>query len=429
MSIDIQKIRIEGIYQQRQEGYFMQRAKLPAGVLSTAQANCIADTADKFGRGLIHLTSRGSMEIHWLKADDLQSVKQEFAKTGLTSRGACGGAVRGISCSSQNTLDFPQLESVARRLHLHFTANPRFEGLPKKFKICIEADASSGRHLIQDVGLVMTKNDREGCNYDVWIAGGLGREPRAGFLFEAGVAEERIIPVIEAVANVYARLAPPPKRLKFLAAQLGENELRRLIIAEPSYGETFLQRGVLTDNLTQASPERKRLVFQVFAGQLTSAELRSIAAFASKHAEGVLQVTADQNIAFSLPAGADTLPATAELAELGSSHSPEAEVTFRVCPGNHECKMGLAATRDIAKVVINSMSPDQRISTWALSGCANSCTQPQLADLGIVTAKLTGNPDGTKAPLFDLYHRTDDGLGTRFAEGITLEDLQKHLHT
>jgi len=423
LSIDPQKVRIEGVYQQRQDGYFMQRVKLPAGVLSAAQADCIADTAARFGQGLVHLTSRGSMEIHWLKGDDLPLVKQELAKCGLTSRGACGGAVRGITCSSQDAAEFPQLESLARRIHRHFTANPRFEGLPKKFKIGIEADTTSGRHLIQDTGLVWAGSNADGCSYDIWIAGGLGREPQAGFLFAQNVREEQIIPIIEAVVAVYTRLAPPPKRLKFLAAQLGEDELQRLVKAEPAYGETLPVRGVFGDNMTQPAQGQSRLLHPVFAGQLTTAGLRQLAAFAKKNADSVLQATVDQNIAFQLSAGVKPDQATDELAALAGDAAAAAQVTFRVCPGNHECKMGLAATRDIAKTVIAAMNPAAKARTWAVSGCPNSCTQPQLADYGIVSSKLVAGAAGEKLPLFDLYQRSKTGLGEKVCERLTLEEL------
>ena len=417
-----QNLRLEGIYQQRQAGYFMQRVKLAAGVISAVQARCVADTAERFGRGTIHLTSRGSMEIHWLKGEDLPLVKQEFAKVGLTSRGACGGAVRGVTCSGQDAVEFPQLESLARRIHRHFTGNPRYEGLPKKFKIGIEASISSGRHLIQDVGLVLAGNVDGGACYDLWIAGGLGREPRAGFLLVKSLRESMIIPVIEAIIAVYARLVPPPKRLKTLAADPGEAELRRLIEAEPSYHEQIPERGGFTDNLTQPAGGRERLLHPVFAGQLTAAALHELAAFAQKNADSILQVTADQNVAFPLTACVNPDQAAAELATLADADTGDAQVTFRICPGNHECRMGLAATRDIAKKVIAALSPSARKLTWALSGCANSCSQPQLADVGIISSALAGD-GGEKTARFDLYERPTAGLGEKVRERLTLDEL------
>ena len=259
MSTTVSEYRLDGIYKQRQEGFYMQRVKLPAGVISAAQARAVAAVATRFGRGTVHLTTRGSMEIHWLAEADLPEVKRDLAKAGLTSRGACGGAVRGITCGSQGAQGFPALESLARRLHRHFTGNPRFERLPKKFKIGIEADAAGGRHLIQDVGLVLAGISGDSARYDVWIAGGLGREPRAGFLFARDLPEERVIPLIEAIVTVYAAHAPPPKRLKYLAREFGEEKLRRLIEAEPAAGEELPPVSGLPDHLIADAAGRHRL--------------------------------------------------------------------------------------------------------------------------------------------------------------------------
>jgi sulfite reductase (ferredoxin) len=117
------------------------------------------------------------MEIHWLSERGLPQIKRELAQVGLTSRGACGGAVRGVTCGSQDAQGFPALETLARRLQSHFTGNPRFERLPKKFKIGIEADVSGGRHLIQDVGLVLSRVEEGRDRFDIWIAG-LSRSSR-----------------------------------------------------------------------------------------------------------------------------------------------------------------------------------------------------------------------------------------------------------
>jgi sulfite reductase (ferredoxin) len=419
---DQKNLRIEGIYVQRQEGYFMQRVKLAAGVISAQQARTVAEVAETFGKGTIHLTSRGSMEVHWLQGEDLPAVKRNFAMVGLTSRGACGGAVRGVSCSSQGAAEFPQLESLARRLQRHFTGNPRFEGLPKKFKIGIETDTTGGRHLIQDVGLVLTGADSGMTGYDVWIAGGLGREPRAGFLLERGVREEGIIPVIEAVIAVYVRLVPPPKRLKSLAATLGETELRRLIEAEPAYGEVLLPVGGFPDGLTESANGKRRVVIPVFAGQLTADQLRGLAAFADRHAGGAMQVTADQDIAFV--SGGDTEGAVRELTtQMNACSATGAAVTFRICPGSHECRMGLAATRDLAGTLIAEMNPAAMRQAWAISGCPNSCTQPQLAAAGIVVSKLVAGEDGVRTPRFDLYRSSGAGLGEKVGEQMTFAGL------
>jgi sulfite reductase beta subunit-like hemoprotein len=125
---------------------------------------------------------------------------------------------------------------------------------------------------------------------------------------------------------------------------------------------------------------------------------------------------------FILSPAADRENAANELHSLAVS--PDAEpVTFRICPGSHECKMGLAATRDLAKALIAVMPEKSRGLVWALSGCPNSCVQPQLADVGIVSSRLVTNEQGGKAPLFDLYRRHCAGLGEKLQSQLTIDEL------
>ena len=419
MSVQVTEYRLDGIYRQRQDGFFMQRVKLAAGVIPAVQARAVAAVSTRFGQGTIHLTTRGSMEIHWLRETDLPEVKRTLAAVGLTSRGACGGAVRGVTCSSQGAAGFPALETMARRIHRHFTANPRFEKLPKKFKIGVEADVCGRRHLIQDVGLVLSDSSADGSLYDMYVAGGLGREPQAGFLYESAVSENRIIPVIEAIARVYAAHTPAGKRLKHLIREIGETEFRRLVAREPSAGEELPTVSGLPEFLATAADGR-RIVARVHAGQLTSDQLITLADFAGKWADGVLMATADQDIAFHVNAALDLAEASSALARCGFG---ENLVTFRICPGSHLCRVGLSATRDIARSIIDCMGLSSRARTWAISGCPNSCTQPQLADVGIVTSSLVKDDSGERTPRFDICRLNGEGLGTVVEQALTLGKL------
>lgn len=411
--------RLDGIYKQRQDGFFMQRVKLTAGVISSGQARTVAALSTRFGQGTIHLTTRGSIEIHWLQEADLPEVKRVLAGAGLTSRGACGGAVRGVTCSSQGAVGFPAVETMARRIHRHFTANPRFERLPKKFKVGVEADVSGRRHLIQDVGLVLSGGDDSDARYDVYVAGGLGREPQAGFLFESCVSENRVIPLIEAIARVYAAHTPAGKRLKHLLREIGETEFRNLVAQEPTANEELPPVSGLPDFLAPVSGSR-RIVSQIFAGQLSSEQLTSLADFADLWADGILMVTADQDMSFHISPAVDPAEASAALSRGGFA---DAQVIFRVCPGSHQCRVGLSPTRDITRTLIDCMGPAAKTLTWALSGCPNSCTQPQLADIGIVSSSLAKDDSGERSPRFDICRLNGAGLGTVVERSLTLDEL------
>lgn len=425
MRFDPQQLRIDGVYAQRQPGTFMLRIKVPAGILSAEQAEAVADIADRFAGGLLHLTTRGSIELHGLTEDHLPSVWRGLAAVGLTSRGACGGAVRGVVCGSVTAAAWPLVQSLAHKLHLHFTRNPHFEALPKKFKIGVFTGDNEGRHLIQDLSLVHRENEADAPRYDVWAAGGLGREPLPAFLVEEAVAEDRIIPLVEAIVRVYKERAPKGKRLKHLVRDLGREKFLALVaerrgdqplpLADFFSGELF--PSVATGNVCVEAP--------VFAGELTTGGLRSLAAVARDVAGGFMVLTGDQNVRFLLPEAARRQDALDAVAAAGfAADRPEQRVAFRICPGSHECAMGLAPTRDVARAVIGAMNDDAAALRWSISGCPNSCSQPQLARVGIVTAKSVKGEDGQRRPLFDLYRREDDGsLGVLVGSGLELEEL------
>lgn len=405
----------------------MLRVKIPAGVLSSTQAEAISKISEGYSNGILHLTCRGSIEFHWLKYENLPEIFRQLAAVGLSSRGACGGAVRGISCSTTFNHNFALVQNVARKLNRHFMGNPYFEGLPKKFKIGIDSGYDQSRHLIQDVGLVLVGIQEDQPCFDVWCAGGLGREPQAAFLLELGLPESGLIPLIESVVQVYRDNTPPPKRLKYLVNQIGEAGFRSLLQndrqrrPQPQVQHTLDGPTIMTGGEIINVP--------IFAGELPSAALLRLATIAREAATGFMAVTADQNIALPLTPGKDAAEIRNQLEGQGFFDNPETQVAFRICPGNHECRMGLVATREIARNVIAAMGENGRAATWAVSGCSNSCSQPQLADHGIISRRLVNEEDGTRTPRFDLVLRSDTSrLGQLVQENLSLAEVHKFLN-
>jgi len=425
MTIDYNRLRVEGVYKQDEDGHLMLRVKVPAGVLSSEQALKVADISERFSNGLLHLTTRGSVELHWLQFGDLPEIQRQLAAVGLTTRGACGGAVRGIVCSTTFADGFPVVQVLARKLHRHFAGNPHFEGLPKKFKIGVDAGYAGARHLIQDAGLVYVGTEEGSDLYDVWLAGGLGREPMPALLFKEKVPERQLIPLLEAVVRLHKKNTPVGKRLKHVRQALGEKKFLQLLTTElEGAAELELADGFEKRLTALSHGPAVRVEAVVFAGEIDSAAFRRMAEVAVRFAEGFLALTADQNVAFLLADGALRDEAQRELAAAGFPGTTPAErVVFRVCPGSHECRMGLAATRDVAREVVAALGAKGGDLRWAISGCGNSCAQPQLADAGIIAVKSVRGEDGRRHPLFDLYRREDSGFGRPVRQGLSLQEL------
>jgi len=348
-----------------------------------------------------------------------------MASVGLISRGACGGAVRGVVCGSLSVAGAPRLEAAVRQIHRHFSGNPRFETLPKKFKIAVEADTSSGRYLIQDLSLVPVDLSAEQLSFNVWVAGGLGREPTPAFLLAQDVAQERVIGIVEAVVRVYTAHTPAGKRLKHLVREIGREEFIARVMAEPTATEELPTVPSLSSSLVPevASPAQ-RIEVGVFAGELAGSELLALAEIGTKWGGGILLVTGEQNIVLHIDAKADPDLVRQELVYAGFPGTARRErAKIRVCPGSHECLVGLAPTRDIAASLVESMSPAGLKLQWAISGCHNSCAQPQLADAGVIVSRLQSGESGEKEPLFDLYRRSGPEFGEKVAERLTLAEL------
>lgn len=423
--IDYQGLRIEGIYKQNEAGQLMLRVKLAGGLLSVAQAAALARLGAQYGSGTLHLTTRGSIEFHDLEFPQIAPVQRAMEAVGLFSRGACGGAVRGISCSTGFGRGFNDSQVLGRRLLLYFSGNPHYEGLPKKFKIAVEADYQGSRHLIQDLAFVHAGREADTVLYDVWTGGGLGREPQAAILYRQGVPESELLPLAEAIIRVYRDNVPPPKRLKSLLRTRGEEEFRRLVAAELARIEPVQFRDAFDKALLPISGAAAELKLEVpvWVGEIKAERLGILASNAEEVGINYLQVTADQNLAL-LPEDQQSRRQLIEaLTRAGFADLDQPFAVLRACPGSHECRMGLAATRDLASVLQQRYGARLSGRSLAISGCANSCAQPQLAEFGIRAGKSVKEEDGRRTPRFDLYRRHDEGLGEQVATQLTQAEL------
>ncbi len=422
MELDEQQLRLEGIYRQNDRGEYMQRVKLPGGILSLAQASALADLGQRYGSQVLHLTTRGSIEFHNLQGSDLPEIHRRLAAVGLFSRGACGGAVRGISCSSSFGPGYARMQVVLRHFLRYFSGNPNFEGLPKKFKFAFEAGYERSRHLIQDLALVLVEEQDGEALYDVWIAGGLGREPQAGFLLADRVNERELLPCAEAVIRVYKSWGEKGRRLKHLLNQVGEAELRqrisdaRKLVPDQYFNDAF-PKALLPDE------QSRRIRLEIFAGQLPAKRLADLCELADNAGIAWLLVTPDQDIELVLGGQDDEIEG--HLVQAGFELSDQAGA-LRVCPGNHECRMGLSATREVAQRLREEFGEHLDTRSIAISGCANSCAQPQLAEFGIIASKLQRDGE-QRIPLYDLYRRQGDGLGRKIHSQLDLEALIEQL--
>ncbi|MGN0473603.1 MAG: 4Fe-4S binding protein [Acutalibacteraceae bacterium] len=96
MAVDYATLKKGGFMRQKQKNNFSLRLRVVGGNLSAVQLAKIAEVADKFGDGHVHLTSRQSVEIPFIKLDRIDEVKAALADGGVEP-GVCGPRVRTVT--------------------------------------------------------------------------------------------------------------------------------------------------------------------------------------------------------------------------------------------------------------------------------------------------------------------------------------------
>lgn len=135
MAADYAALKKGGFMRQKQKNNFSLRLRVVGGNLTSVQLAKIAEVAEKFGDGHVHMTSRQSVEIPFIKLDDIDEVKAALAEGGVEP-GVCGPRVRTVT-ACQGAAICPSgcidTYSLAKELDERYFARE----LPHKFKFGI----------------------------------------------------------------------------------------------------------------------------------------------------------------------------------------------------------------------------------------------------------------------------------------------------
>lgn len=103
MAVDYGALKKGGFMRQKQKNNFSLRLAVVGGNLTAENLRIIAEVAEKYGDGHVHLTSRQSVEIPFIKLDQVDEVKEKLAEGGCKP-GVCGPRVRTITACQGNAI-------------------------------------------------------------------------------------------------------------------------------------------------------------------------------------------------------------------------------------------------------------------------------------------------------------------------------------
>ena len=456
-----------GVYGQRQQGVQMVRIKIPYGRLTTAQLNRIADVADKYANGNLHLTTRQDIQLHYVSLDRTPELWAELEKDVLTLREACGNTVRNITASAKAGIDPEEAFDVspyAQEMFSYFLRNPVCQEMGRKFKIAFSSsEKDSAFTFIHDIGLIPKLKQVDGQEvrgFKVLIGGGLGAQPHMAEVAHEFLEEDQLMPFAESLLRIFDRYGERKKRgrarMKFLLKSLGKEELLKLAQQEhkalkvKSYHvntdivpEQLLPQHTDFEPLkptdaskfalwkaTNVFPQKQSAYFGAYIklplGNIHSDEARQLAAVVSRYASDDIRITVNQGFLLkflsdsALPHLFNALDALG-FAEPGFDST--ADIT--ACPGTDTCNLGISNSTGVSlrlEQLIREEYPELIRNSdikIKISGCPNSCGQHGIASIGFHGSSLKDKTKRVLPALQVLLGGGVDGNGEgRIAEKV-----------
>ncbi|MGB2338734.1 MAG: nitrite reductase, partial [Flavobacteriaceae bacterium] len=183
-NIDEEKFRslrlARGVYGQRQQGVQMVRIKIPYGKFSSKQLLRIADVADRYSNGNLHITTRQDVQIHHVDLEKTPQLWAELEQDDITLREACGNTVRNVTASPFAGIDPDEpfdVSPYAQAFFSYFLRNPICQDMGRKIKIAFSSSAHDYAYtFVHDIGFIPKIKDHQ-HGFKVVVGGGIGSQP------------------------------------------------------------------------------------------------------------------------------------------------------------------------------------------------------------------------------------------------------------
>ncbi|NLF40748.1 nitrite/sulfite reductase [bacterium] len=414
---ELSMFKWSGIYQQPQEGFFMLRVRVPGGRITAAQLDRAADLAAQLARGMLTLTTRSTLQFHWVRREDLWKILEGMKEAGLDTKNACGDVTRNVvTCPLQGIC--PHEIKDVRPMLLTIANDPelrdRQRNLPRKHKISVSGcGRACGQTLMNCQGWhPVVRRGADGGEETGWkwhAGGGLGARPCMAKAVFDWVPEDLVPDVTRATVEIHRqrgnRRSRALARLKIIVDELGVEKFADLVFEElrqrGAKGIERIERSAGPAAVAPAFVDGQAVVPQrqpglhvvrlmVARGELSFGSARLLAGWAREYGDGSLQLTARQNVEIpGVPAGGvEALRAAAARGGFGIDGF-ERLPDVVACAGTTLCRLAAtnapAAYRLLHEAFVQDREYWERVGPVRIhvNACPNSCAHHWVADIGL----------------------------------------------
>ncbi|MFA9478692.1 nitrite/sulfite reductase [Phycisphaerales bacterium AB-hyl4] len=413
-----------GVYRQKPNvGHFMLRIKIPGGQLNPAELNAIAELTDKYARGFGDITTRQTIQLHWLTTEDLKPIFEKLWAIGMTSQFACGDVPRNIvGCPLAGVLEDEIIDSAQHAVDIQnafVEGKTEFSNLPRKFKPSIGGcKLHCHQPQINDFGFYGVKRENGEVGYGLLVGGGLSSTPHYGQPLRVFVKPEQVVEVAKAVCALFRdhgyREKRTRARLKFLVADQGwqwtRDKVEEILGYKLEHDDSLQHPPAVHSDHMGIGKQKDGNYYvgvPIERGRWTAKNMTDIARLAEQYGEGEkrIRLTSKQNVIFLDIPEANVEKLTKELDNVGLppvAHSLRDSLVS--CTGSEFCNLAVVETKHRAGRVLKWLEENTEIDVpimISFTGCPNACSQYQIADIGLtgIPVVIKGEKDENGKPL------------------------------
>ncbi len=445
------RFKFWGVFHHRsgQESYFMMRLTNCGGVLEPGQLRAIGEVARDYASGpvanpewgdaWIDLTTRQSVQLHWLKLEDVPAIWDRLEAEGITTRSAGGDTMRNISgCPvAGKGREFVDTRPILDEIQETIRGDDDLCNMPRKFNISVSGCRQGcAMDSINDIGLEPARRDgRKGFN--VRVGGGLGgREPRRArsldLFVDVGDAVETVRAFVEYYHDLGDRENRSKNRARFFVDERGTETIREDLVDRLSFepdtagihfrdGYTYNAGRPPADGphdhvgIYEQRDGLNYVGLSVPVGRLTAKETIALADLSSEYGSGEVRLTRRQNPLIMDVPESNVAPLLNE--PLLQIHEPEPTPFTRgaqACTGTEFCSLALTETKVRMATMLRwlranvDLPDDVDQLKIHYSGCTADCGQAMVADVGL--QGMRARKDGEMVEALDVG--VGGGLGT-----------------
>ncbi|RLM48080.1 ferredoxin--nitrite reductase [Haloarcula sp. Atlit-47R] len=424
------RFKFWGVFHHRggQESYFMMRLTNCGGVLEPDQLRAIGEVArdyakgpaenPEFGNGWIDFTTRQSIQLHWLKLEDIPEIWEKLEAVGVSSRSAGGDTMRNISgCPvAGKAEEFVESRPILDEIQETIRDDNDLANMPRKFNISVTGcKQGCAQDSINDIGLEPAHKFIDGEEvegFNVRVGGGLGgREPREARPLDLFIRPEHAVETVRAFVEYYHeegnRQNRSKNRARFFVDEHGTDAIREALDEQLDFefetagtdfrGEYTYNAGKPTEygahdhvGVYDQNDGKNYVGLSVPVGRLSAEDAIELADLADAYGSGEVRLTRRQNpLVMDVP---DDKLSNLLNEPLLDKHTPEPNPFVQgamACTGTEFCSLALTETKARMARLLRWLGdnvdvPDDvdRIKMH-FSGCTADCGQAMTADIGL----------------------------------------------